>query len=170
MNALSSHPLPLWLKRALALPNWLYAHGLGGLLGRRFVQLTHLGRRSGRIYHTVVEVVRYDEATGETTVLSGLGRRADWLRNIERAGGAHLDFGHGPRPAAYRILPVEEATRVMGDYERRNRMARPVVNRVLSALLGWTYDGTRDARRQLVETLPLVAFWPAAATEPTSWE
>lgn len=166
MKALTSHTLPPWLKRGLALPNWPYAHGLGGLLGHRFVQLTHMGRSSGRTYHTVVEVVRYDRATGETTVMSGFGPKADWLRNIERAGGAQLDFGHGPRSAAYRILPVEEAARVMGDYERRNRLIGPVVNRVLSALLGWTYDGTPEARTRLVEALPLVAFRPAIPTEP----
>ena len=84
-----------------------------------------------------------------------------WLRNIEAAGGARLDFGHGASSAAYRILPVEEATRVFAEYERRNRLVRPLVNRVLSRLLGWSYDGSPDARRRLAETLPFVAFRPA---------
>jgi len=161
VSTVNSRVLPTWLRRALALPNWLYAHGLGGLLGRRFVQVTHVGRRSGRTFHTVVEVVGYDTTTGETTVVSGFGPRADWLRNIEAAGGAQLDFGRGPSSAAYRRLSVEEATRVFAAYERRNRPVRPVVNRVLSVLVGWRYDGSPAARRRLAETLPFLAFRPA---------
>ena len=158
---MNSHDLPPWLRRGLTLPNWLYSHGLGGILGRRFVQITHVGRRSGRTFRTVVEVVAYDRITGETTVMSGFGPTADWLRNIKAAGGARLDFGHGASSAAYRILSVEEATRVFAEYERRNRLVRPLVNRVLSRLLGWSYDGSPDARRRLAETLPFVAFRPA---------
>lgn len=153
--------MPDWLKKTLAVPNWLYDHGLGRIVGHRFVQLTHVGRRSGRVYHSVVEVVRYDPVTGETTVVSGFGRTADWLRNIRAAGGARLDFGRGPRPAAYRILPVEEAIATFADYERRNRLLTPLVRGTLSALLGWTYDGSPDARRRLAEQLPMVAFRPA---------
>lgn len=159
--ALRSTSLPPWLRRVFAAPNWLYAHGLGGVLGHRFVQLVHTGRSSGRTYRTVVEVVRYDPVTGETTVVSGFGPSADWLRNIATAGGAHLDFGHGPRPAAYRLLPPEEAERVLAAYERRNRLILPVVRRTLSALVGWHYDGSTKARRQVVQQLPLVAFRPA---------
>ncbi len=56
---------------------------------------------------------------------------------------------------------MEEATRVFAAYERRNRLVRPVVNRVLSLLVGWRYDGSPDARRRLAGTLPFVAFRPA---------
>ncbi|HEX5968203.1 MAG TPA: hypothetical protein VFY88_07005 [Intrasporangium sp.] len=40
-------------------------------------------------------------------------------------------------------------------------MVRPIVNRVLSTLGGWGYDGSFEARRRLAETLPFVAFRPA---------
>jgi hypothetical protein len=36
----------------------------------------------------------------------------------------------------------------------------PVVRRVLSWLVGWSYDGGDDARRRLVRELPLVEFRP----------
>jgi hypothetical protein len=64
------------------------------------------------------------------------------------------------RPA-HRVLDPEEAATVLADYERRNRWITPIVRRVLSWLVGWTYDGTDDARRRLVEQLPVVALWPA---------
>ena len=56
---------------------------------------------------------------------------------------------------------MEAATRVLAAYARRNRLVRPVVNRVLSLLVGWRYDGSPDARRRLAGTLPFVAFRPA---------
>jgi deazaflavin-dependent oxidoreductase (nitroreductase family) len=131
------------------------------LLGHRFLQLTHVGRRSGRTFRTVLEVMRYEPGTGEATVLSGFGPRADWLRNLAAAGGAEVSFGAGPRRAAYRVVPFEEAERVVADYERRNRLVAPLVRRVLSGLVGWRYDGSPAARRRLVEQLPMVAFRPA---------
>ncbi|WP_347354383.1 nitroreductase family deazaflavin-dependent oxidoreductase [Intrasporangium sp.] len=158
--------LPGWLKQALRLPNRLYERGWGRLLGHRFLQLTHVGRRSGRTFHTVLEVVRYDPGTGEATVLSGFGPRADWLRNVQAGGRVQVSFGVGPRAAAYRVVPVEEAERVLADYERRNRLVRPVLRRVLSGLVGWDYDGSPTARRRLVEQLPVVAFRPAFVDTP----
>lgn len=156
---------PRGIARALRAPNALYDKGWGWLLGHRFLQLTHVGRRSGRAYRTVLEVVRYDRGTGEATVLSGRGRHADWLRNLRAAGWAQVSFGAGPRPAAYRILSVEEAERVLADYERRNRFAAPLVRRVLSRLVGWRYDGSAPARRRVAEQLPMVALRPAFPEE-----
>lgn len=153
-------PLPRWLKRAYAAPNLLYDHGLGRLLGHRFVRIGHVGRRTGRLHHAVVEVVRYDRATGEATVIAGYGPRADWVLNTEAAGGATLDFGHGPRPAAYRVLDVDEAIEVYRDYERRNALLRPGVRATLRVLLGWRFDGSEVARRRMAEQLPMLAFHP----------
>lgn len=47
------------------------------------------------------------------------------------------------------------------DHRRVHLMVRPIVNRVLSTLGGWGYDGSFEARRRLAETLPFVAFRPA---------
>jgi deazaflavin-dependent oxidoreductase (nitroreductase family) len=70
-----------WLQLVNGLANGLYDRHLGWLLGHRFVQLTHVGRRSGRRYRTVLEVVEYDRSVPEF-VVSGFGRRSDWLRNL----------------------------------------------------------------------------------------
>jgi deazaflavin-dependent oxidoreductase (nitroreductase family) len=74
-------PSPL-LRQVFRAPDWLYRFGLGWVLGHRFVQLNHCGRSSGRLYRTVLEVVRYDPRTHESVVCSGWGKRADWYRNI----------------------------------------------------------------------------------------
>lgn len=57
-----------------------------------------------------------------------------------------------------RALEREEAVRVMEGYERRNRLARPIVRGVLSRLAGFRYDGSSEARERLVEALPLLGL------------
>jgi hypothetical protein len=51
-----------WTARLLRLPRLLYRVGLGWLLGHRLAEITHRGRTSGRIHHTVVEVLRFEPA------------------------------------------------------------------------------------------------------------
>ncbi|MEO8517795.1 MAG: nitroreductase family deazaflavin-dependent oxidoreductase [Dermatophilaceae bacterium] len=142
-------------------PTHLYQHGWGWVFGHRFLQLTHAGRRSGRTYTTVLEVISFDASTGEATVLSGFGAGADWLRNIQANGRAEITMGRASFPATYRLVPIDEAMAVFADYERRNRFAAPVVRLVLSWMLGWRYDGSGSARRRAAEQLPSVAFRPS---------
>ncbi len=161
MAGIRFEDLPGWLRWTFRAPNRLYDAGLGRLLGGRFLRLTHTGRRSGRVFHTVLEVVDHDRATGAVTVVSGFGRGSDWYRNVRAGGPVEVDLGRGPRRAVPEELPVEEAERVIAGYERRNRVATPVLRRALSAMLGWRYAGTPEQRRRLVEQLPLVRFRPA---------
>jgi hypothetical protein len=66
------------LRRLLRAPSLLYDWHAGWLLGRRFLRLTHRGRRSGRRYRTVLEVVgtgrapwRYDGSADARRQLAG---------------------------------------------------------------------------------------------------
>lgn len=140
------------------MPGRLYDWHLGWLLGRRFLRLTHVGRRSGRRYRTVLEVLGPGPRPGEVVVMAGFGRTADRFRNISALPPVEIAIGKERfRPQA-RVLGHEEAAAVLADYERRHRLVAPVVRRVLSRLVGWEYDGSAAARHRLVEQLPLVAF------------
>ncbi len=104
-------PGPMRLSRpvvmVLGLPRHLYRHGWGWLLGRRFLQLTHTGRRSGRTFTTVLEVVRPDPDCGEVMVVSGFGPGSDWLRNIRSDGRAEISTGResfAPRSGSCRPM------------------------------------------------------------------
>ncbi|HZD55150.1 MAG TPA: nitroreductase family deazaflavin-dependent oxidoreductase, partial [Anaerolineales bacterium] len=66
---------------ALRAPIWIYRLGLGKLLGNRFLELTHIGRKSGLPRHTVLEVVRYDPANGIYYIAVGFGKHSDWYKN-----------------------------------------------------------------------------------------
>lgn len=56
-----------------------------------FVELEHVGRRSGRVYRVPLNAFR----TGDTVTFAlTYGPRVDWLRNVRAAGGCRLRMGH----------------------------------------------------------------------------
>ncbi|HUA48904.1 MAG TPA: nitroreductase family deazaflavin-dependent oxidoreductase [Solirubrobacteraceae bacterium] len=159
---MSSQAIRPWLIRALRAPAVLYDWNLGWLLGRRFLRLTHRGRRSGRSYRVMLEVIGHDRARHEVFVMVGLGRRAQWYRNVIAGGAVELAIGGERFRPDYRELAPAEAAAVFDGYERRNRLLAPIVRAVLSRLVGWRYDGSPPARERLVSELPVLAFRPAS--------
>jgi F420H(2)-dependent quinone reductase len=65
-----------------------FAARLGG-----FGILTHVGRKSGRVYRTPVNVFR--EPEGFLIALT-YGRESEWVRNVVAAGAASLKLPHQP--------------------------------------------------------------------------
>ena len=144
-------------------PVYLYRWHLGWLLGHRVLLLTHVGRRTGRRHHTVLEVVEYRKPGPEVVVANGFGRNSDWVQNIEAGPGEEVTVGAQHFLASHRFLGEEEAIGVMRDYERPNRFIAPIVRRGLSWILGWEYRGSDTDRQRLVRQLPLIAFRPLAS-------
>jgi deazaflavin-dependent oxidoreductase (nitroreductase family) len=161
MSATPPTPPRGLLRWLLALPTHLYRARLGFLLGHRFLLLIHRGRRSGRRFETVLEVIAYDSATGESVVVAGWGLRTQWLHNVEAGGALLVATGRRRFLPRWRRLDHAEAASVLAGYERRNRLIAPIVRAVLSRLVGWRYDGSDAARRRLVDQLPMLAFRPA---------
>jgi deazaflavin-dependent oxidoreductase (nitroreductase family) len=148
------------LRHLLRAPVYLYRWRLGPLFGKRFLLLTHTGRRTGIRHQTVLEVMEYREAGPEAVVMSGFGRNSDWLRNIEKTPNEEVIIVSRHFQASHRFLAEEEAVNVVRNYERRNRLVASLVRWVLSRLLCWQYRGSTDDRRRLVGQLPLIAFRP----------
>ena len=148
----------------LRAPARLYDWDAGWILGRRFLRLTHVGRRTGRRFETMLEVIGEDRSSHEVIVLAGLGRSAQWYRNLLAGGPSEVAIGRERFKPSYRVLDPGEAVAVLAGYERRNRYLAPILRRVLSWLVGWHYDGTPAKRLQLVSELPMVAFRPAPPT------
>ncbi|MDQ2741193.1 MAG: nitroreductase family deazaflavin-dependent oxidoreductase [Chloroflexota bacterium] len=159
MKGLVFREKPRGLLRTLfRLPTYLYRMDLGWLLGRRFLMVTHRGRKSGLLHHTVLEVLQYDPKMQESIVLAALGERADWYRNIQTNSPLQVQTGRLRYVPQYRLLTPEEAYRVWSDFEE----SHPFEARVASWVLGWKYDGTPAGREMLAHTLRLVAFRPGA--------
>jgi deazaflavin-dependent oxidoreductase (nitroreductase family) len=108
MSPITDHPPRGFLRLLLRLPIWFYRLNLGWLLGQRFLLLTHTGRKSGKTYHTVIEVVNYDPETDIYTVASGWGESADWYRNILKTPGVTVQVGRKKFKARALPLTVSE--------------------------------------------------------------
>lgn len=109
----------------------------------------------------MLEVIGTGSSPDEVIVVAGLGRAADWYRNVQARPPAEVAIGQRRFRPIHRILDETEAAEALADYERRNRLAAPVVRRTLSWLVGWDYDGTNNARLRLAHELPFVAFRPS---------
>lgn len=156
------HPPGATTIKLLRAPTHLYDWHAGWILGRRFLRLTHTGRRSGRHYQTMLEVIGENPSAREVMVIAGLGRSANWYRNLQAHHTIEVASGRERFTALHRQLNETEATAVLADYERRNRLVAPIIHRALSWLVGWRYDGTEPARRQLAAELPVIGLRPAA--------
>ena len=152
------------LRALFRAPRALYRLRLGGLLGRRFLQVTHRGRTSGRVYRTVLEVVAYDKARQESVVVAGFGAESDWYRNLQASPALEVATGWRRYVPAQRFLSVEEGAAALAYYESRNgRLATAG----LKQLFG--YDGTPAGRLALAQRIPMVAFHPTSAADlPTA--
>lgn len=150
---------PRLVRPLLRAPRLLYRLRLARLLGRRFLLVEHRGRRSGRVRSTVLEVVRYDAAAHEATVVSAWGTSADWYRNVTALPvvNVHIGSEHWPSPRT-RVLDAEETFRLLEEYRHRHRLAA----RVLARILRWPLDGTEEERRAFAARMPAVAFRPAS--------
>jgi hypothetical protein len=104
--------------------------------------------------------MEYRRASTEVVVMSAWGRGAGWFQNIEVSRQAEIIIGSRHLTVIHQILDVDEAARVIANYERRNWLAGPLIRVVLSRLLGWRYDSSESARRQAAAQLPLIAFQP----------
>jgi deazaflavin-dependent oxidoreductase (nitroreductase family) len=155
------HPERGWLRVALRLPVLLYHAHLGWLLGERFLLLTHIGRRSGLPRQTVLEVVAHDRASDTYVVVSALGERAQWFRNIQQTPEVGVTVGRRQLEATAVRLPEDEAEQVIRAYIRRH----PIAFRALAGLLvGWRVRGTAADVRRFAHAFPLVALRPGRRT------
>ncbi len=143
-----------WRALPWRLPIWLYRLGLGGLLGRRFLLLEHVGRKTGRRRQTVLEVIRYDPEGPVFYVASGFGRRSHWFRNIQAHPQVTVQVGRTRYRAVARVLDPDRAAQVLMAYAR----AHPGAFRALARLLRMPVPRTPEDFRRLAEALPVVAF------------
>jgi deazaflavin-dependent oxidoreductase (nitroreductase family) len=144
-----------WVARLARLPVGLYRLHLGWLLGHRFAQITHRGRRSGRLYRSVVEVVRFDHASREVVVLAGWRGQTDWYRNLQAAPAVEIRTGRLRFVPQQRLLGPEETVRELDGYVHRH----PVVARWLARLFGIDWRSAAD----VADFFKAVSFRPLEA-------
>lgn len=138
------------------LPLFLYRSGLGRLMGTRFMRLTHVGRRSGRVRHTILAVLSFDAATKEIKTISAWSG-SDWFRNIQARPAVEVQCGSVHYKPAQRYLAPEEIANLFIDYRRKH----PLFSNVVCRIPGWNANATYEEFVRLARTLGGVAFRPA---------
>jgi deazaflavin-dependent oxidoreductase (nitroreductase family) len=150
------------LRLLFRLPAILYRGPCGWLLGRRFLLLIHVGRRTGKLRRTVLEVIEYRQIMPEAIVISAFGPKSDWLLNMQTQAPIEVAIASQRFTAAYRFLGEEEAAAAILGYQRRHRLLAPLIRFALGKFAGWRYDGTLAHARRLVRQLPVIGFRPAS--------
>ena len=151
-----------WLRLSLRLPIWLYRLHLGWLLGDRFLLLDHTGRQTGLPRQTVIEVVRYDRASGVCLVGSGWGEKSDWFRNIQHNPRVSVTLGRRCWAARAVVLSADEAEQALRDYARRHPLA---FRELATVIAGRRVSEAELNSGELARAIPLVAFYPSPAGE-----
>lgn len=95
-----------------------------GLSSRRWVTLEVVGRRTGRVTRFPLGMADWE---GNWYLVSMLGNRCNWVRNVRAAGG-QVTIRHGrARPRHLVEIPVEDRAPVLKRYLQQVPGARPHV-------------------------------------------
>ncbi|MCV2394823.1 nitroreductase family deazaflavin-dependent oxidoreductase [Actinotalea sp. M2MS4P-6] len=149
-----------WAKKVFEAPSWFYARGWGWLLGRRFCEVEHVGRKSGRRLTTVLEIVIHDPTTDEIVVASAYGATANWYRNLQEHPATKIKTGRQEYRPQTRFLTPEEGRSVAERFRDEHPWEARVGLRVMDAIDA-VPAGTFDDPVEMFASFPMVAFRPA---------
>ena len=157
-KTLVTQPPSGWLRFALRLPLVLYRLRLGWLLGGRFLRLYHVGRKSGQVRQTVVEVVHHEQ-TGDTYyIVSGWGYKAQWYQNLMVMPDVVIQVGSRRMAIRAETLPPERGADILIKYRTQHPMAAAELSRIMGI------DMARTSPTSLIdivrESLPVLALRP----------
>lgn len=146
-----------FLRFFLRFPVWLYRLHLGGLMGKDFLLLHHIGRKSGQARETVIQIIRYEQDRDLCVVLSGWGSASDWLRNLQQTPDARITLGNRTLRVRAVILPEAEAAGELLDYSQH----QPAAFRAISTrVVGHNIVASPESCHELAKHIPVVVFHP----------
>lgn len=145
------------LRTLLRSPIWLYRAHLGWLAGHRLLYLAHRGRRTGARREVVVEVIGYDPAGPQVTVVAAWGGTPDWYRNLKAAPALEVRVGtHRWIEPGHRFPAGAETLRALHGYRR----AHPMAWRRIAPLLGFPVEPDDPRWPEIAERVHAVTFTP----------
>jgi deazaflavin-dependent oxidoreductase (nitroreductase family) len=148
------HPPRGLARLAWRAPIWLYRLGLGWLLGKRFVLINHVGRKTGKVRQAVVEVVYHEPETDSYILASGFGEKSDWYQNLTAYPQVMVQVGRRRKWVCAKRLPQSRATEVLLEYNHQH----PALLRTLAGMLGYPMDGSEESVRFFASQIPMVAL------------
>lgn len=157
MTALDKRP-GKFLKFFFKVPVWMYKIGFGGferLIGAQWMLVTHIGRKTGKRYESMVDVMDYDKATDTYYIEAAYGTRADWYKNIQSSAVFEARVGRRKFKARAGALSTEGASDMLVQFYR----SKPAYTRSVMAMAGMKFKDENDLR-ELGKKLTLLAVKP----------
>jgi len=155
----SSYPPNGILRLAYRIPVYFYRVGLGRLFGSRFVLINHIGRKSGKHYQTVVEIVERDQETGSITIVAGYGPQTQWYQNLRSHPDTEIQVGNRKTRVISEFFSPEEGAEIMVRYMKKYGS----ITGWLFSVLGYKWDGTETGARQIaLDSLRFVRLSPVS--------
>lgn len=151
------YPANPWMKALAKAPIVLWRMGLGPLLGRVFILITHTGRKSGLPRRTMTE---YHVLNGRKYVPCAFGERAQWYKNIMADPHVTIQTADGTEHViARRVTDDDELLAVYDLLRRRNPL---MLNWYLESM---GIEPTRDGLLAGKDRVYILTFEPT--DEPT---
>jgi len=157
MNGFEKRPNRI-LKFFFKVPVILHKMGLGGwehLIGAQWMLITHTGRKSGKRYDSMVDVMDYDKATDTYYIEAAYGARADWYKNIQANSVFEAKVGRRKFKASAGALTTKGASEMLVQFYR----SKPAYTRSVMAMAGMKFKD-EDELRILGKNLTLLAVKP----------
>ena len=154
-QTLKNEKAPSLMIPIFKLPIFLYRFHLGWFLGHRFMQITHIGRKSGKTRRTILAVLKFDKATKEIYAVSAW-KGSDWYTNIQAAPAVLVETGLVRYVPDQRTLSPEEIAATFIAYRKRH----PIFTRIICRIPGWKANASYEEFLELAKTLHGVAFRP----------
>lgn len=137
-----------WMFRA---PIGLYRIGLGFLLGKRFVMIEHIGRKSGETRRTVLEVVVNDPDA--VYVAAGWGAKAQWLQNVRANPNVVFHLGSTKHRCVAEMMTPERAGELLQRYAEDHPK---ILHELASFMLDDPGETPAEQVAQMAATIPMV--------------
>jgi deazaflavin-dependent oxidoreductase (nitroreductase family) len=143
------------IKNVQKIHRFLYAVGLGPLVGKIILLLTTTGRKSGQ---PRVTPLQYEEINGEYCLGAARGLQADWVRNLQanpqvevRVGARHL---HGKAEV------VTDPVRIADFIEIRLQRHPVMIGLIMQKAHGLSKHPSRAELEQIAASEALVIIHP----------
>jgi deazaflavin-dependent oxidoreductase (nitroreductase family) len=157
MTAFDKRPSK-FMKFFFKVPVWMYKIGFGGfekMIGAQWMLITHIGRKSGKRYDSMVDVMDYDKVTDTYYIEAAYGARADWYKNIQNSLVFEARVGRRKFKARAGVLTTEGAGEMLVQFYR----SKPAYTRSVMAMVGLKFN-SEDELRELGKNLTLLAVKP----------
>jgi len=152
-----------WRKHLWRAPIFLYRIGLGPLMGKKFLLLNHIGRKSGKLRQAVVEIDRYDPEADIYITASGFGKKSDWYRNLQKTPETTVQVGNKKLRVRAELLSPQQSGEEMARYAQDHPKAAMGLSKIMGIELEDENDPEewRTVGREYVPFVALHVLGPA---------